>query len=168
MASTRLVVQCSSRASGRQLHRSQRNVGPSSANLLAPRSSCLHTTSFQASGIHGASTSTSVGLSTDMSVLSAFENKTREGSGSKGWSSWEVMASTMLAMAATGSFLVGTVSSPSFSTDIYHRGSGGGGSGGRGPSSGSPAAPKPEEKEAESKVVAMEDGTGVAYQVSGS
>jgi hypothetical protein len=73
----------------------------------------------------------------------------------------------MLAVAATGGFLTmgSTMTSPSFSHKIIHRG--GGGSGGGGPS-GSPA-PLGEKKEEKNQVVSVLDEhgrEGESYQVS--
>jgi len=161
MASTRFLVQ-SSRASGRrQLQRSKagpRNVAPCLV-VPVPGSSSLHSYSKR----HRAQSSHS--LSKDLSVLAALEStKAHEGATKEGWSSWEVLASTMLAVAATGSFLMGSaMTSPYFSPKIIHRGGGGSGGGGSG---GSPA-PLSQKKEEESEVVTMvDDGAGDSYQVS--
>lgn len=161
MASTRFLVQ-SSRASGRrQLHRTgQRNVSPCVA-VTSPCSS-LHT--YSARQRAGKSFSTS--LSNDVSVLAALQStKAREGSSEEGWTSMEMLMSTVLAVAATGTFLLGsTMTSPSFTPKaIIHRGGGGGGGGG----GGSSATPVPiGEKEEEEVVTVMDDGGGDSYQVS--
>lgn len=109
-------------------------------------------------------------LSKDLSFLAALESRSTHktnGESAESWSSWELMASTMLAVAVTGSFIMGstTMTSPTFSPGkIIHRGGGGGGSGG----SGSGGSPIPLEKKSEEKsdVVAMADEEGGdSYQV---
>jgi hypothetical protein len=106
----------------------------------------------------------STSISKDLSVLAALEStKAHDGSNKEGWSTWEVLASAVLAVAATGSFLMGsTMTSPSFSPKIIHRG--GGGSGGGGPG-GSPAPISTKEEE-EEVVTVLDDGGGDSYQVS--
>jgi hypothetical protein len=83
----------------------------------------------------------------------------------EGWSKWEVMASAVLAIAATGSFLVAsTMTSPSFSPKIIHQ-RGGGGGGKPGGSSASPTPKAGEDEESEVSVLVDESG-GATYQVS--
>jgi len=163
MASTRFLVQ-SSRASGRRhLHRSKtgtKHVAP--CVVAAAPCSSLHTYSAR----HRAQVSCTSTLSKDLSVLAALQStKAYDGSTKEGWSSWEVMASAFLAIAATGSFLVGSsMTSPSFSPPkIIHRGGGGGGSGGG--SGGSPV-PIGDTKEEEEVAIMIDDGGRDKYQVS--
>lgn len=163
MASARFLVQSSCASARRQLHQRTRSIGP--ACLVAPSGvSTLHTYSRYSQAAPTAS------LSKDLSVLAALETKTKantDGGPSieSGWASWEVLASAALAVAATGSFLMGSaMTSPAFSPKMIHRG-GGGGSGGGGPST-SPA-PLTGKKEEKSQVVAvMEDDEGDSYEVS--
>jgi hypothetical protein len=85
----------------------------------------------------------------------------------EGWSKWEVMASVVLAIAATGSFLVAsTMTSPSFSPKIIQQ-RGGGGSGGGKPG-GPSASPTPEAGEDEEKKISVlvDESGGANYQVS--
>lgn len=144
----------------------QRNVAVPS--LAVGGGSSLHTYLR-----HRASPQPVASLSKDLSVLAALESRSKtasDGASSteSGWSSWEVLASMMLAVAATGGFLTmgsATMTSPSFSPKIIHRG--GGGSGGGGPS-GSPA-PLGEKKEEKNQVVSVLDEhgrEGESYQVS--
>ena len=160
LASTRFLVQ-SSRGSGRrQLQRS--NTAPKNlAPCLVATAPCgrapLHTYTY--SRHRPISTS----LSKDLSVLASLESsKAHDGATKQGWSSWEVLASAVLAVAATGSFLMGsTMTSPSFSPKLIHRGGGGGGGGG-----GSGGSPAPISIQDEEEVVTvLDDGGGDSYQV---
>jgi hypothetical protein len=128
----------------------------------APRSSSLHTFSKFPPPKKWQITASC--LSSDLSSLAALETaKAGEGHGKEGWNKWEVIASTLLAVVATGSFLVAsTMTSPSYSPKLVK---GGGGSGGGGKPGGSSASPTPETEESKVSALASESG-GVPYQVS--